>query len=66
MSAKRKEKYRDKWKSFNLRLLIEDKAKLDEISATTGIEASEIARNAIKKELAEIQKTLKKADTASI
>ena len=66
MSAKRKEKYRDKWKSFNLRLLIEDKAKLDEISETTVIEASEIARNAIKKELAEIQKTLKKADTVSI
>jgi len=66
MSAKRKEKYRDGWESFNLRLSIEDKAKLAEISANTRVPASEIARTAIKKEIAELQKTLKKADTDSI
>ena len=66
MSAKRKEKYREGWESFNLRLSIEDKAKLAEISTNTRVPASEIARTAIKKEIAEIQKTLKKADTASI
>jgi len=66
MSAKRKEKYREGWESFNLRLSVEDKAKLAKMSENTGVPASEIARIAIKKEIAELQKTLKKADTASI
>ena len=66
MSAKRKEKYRDNWESFNLRLPLGEKAKLSEIAVSTGLTVSEIARKAIEKEIAEYQETMKKADTASI
>jgi len=63
---KKKEKYRDNWESFNLRLPLGEKAKLAEIAVSTGLTASDIARKAIEKEIAEFQKTLKKADTANI
>ena len=58
------QKYREGYATLFLRLPVDMRTKIDEMSESTGLTATEIGRKAIEKELLKFQNSMKKADTA--